>query len=107
MSNIKGGFNSIVRKAQKMQAQLTKLQEELSDRTVEAQVGGGAVKVTVNGERQVVGLEIEPGIIDPEDRDALIDLLKAGFNEAMKNVSEVDATETNKVTGGVNMPWML
>ena len=107
MSNIKGGFNSIVRKAQKLQGQLAKLQEDFAERTVEAQVGGGAIKVTVNGKREVVGLEIEPSVVDSQDIEPLKELLMAAFNEAMKNVTDMIDTETTKVTGGVSMPWML
>ena len=107
MSAMKGGYNSVVRRAQKMQSQLTKLQEELTGRTVEAQVGGGLVKVTINGDREVVALSISPDVIDPDDPESLQELLTAAFNEAMGNVQEMIDTETSKLTGGVNMPWML
>jgi DNA-binding YbaB/EbfC family protein len=104
---LKGGYNSVVRQAQKLQSRLSKLQEELAERTVEAQVGGGLVKVTINGNREVVGLSVAPEVIDPEERDSLEDLLVAAFNEAIKNVQDMIDTETNKLTGGVNMPWMI
>lgn len=104
---LKGGYNSIVRQAQKLQSRLSKLQEELAERTVEAQVGGGLVKVTINGNREVVGLSVAPEVIDPEERESLEDLLVAAFNEAIKNVQDMIDTETNKLTGGVNMPWMI
>jgi DNA-binding YbaB/EbfC family protein len=107
VSAIKGGYNSIVRQAQKLQSRLTKLQEELGQRTVEAQVGGGQVKITVNGDRKVVGLVINPEILDREDPQPLTEMLIAGFNEAMKNIQDMIDTETTKLTGGVNMPWML
>ena len=107
MSAMKGGYNSVVRRAQKIQSQLTKLQEELTDRTVEAQVGGGLVKVTINGDREVVAISISPDVIDPDDPESLQELLTAAFNEAMGNVQEMIDTETSKLTGGVNMPWML
>jgi len=105
--SVKGGFNSVMRQAQKMQSRLTKLQEEFGDRTVEAQVGGGVVAVTMNGNREVVSLRIEPDVVDPESIEDLTDLLTLAFNEAIKNVSDMIETETNKVTGGVNMPWMF
>ena len=104
---LKGGYNSIVRQAQKLQSRLSKLQEELAERTVEAQVGGGLVKVTINGNREVVGLSVAPDVIDPDERESLEDLLVAAFNEAIKNVQDMIDTETNKLTGGVNMPWMI
>ena len=105
--SVKGGFNSVMRQAQKMQSKLTKLQEEFGERTVEAQVGGGVVSLTMNGNREVVNLRIEPDVVDPEANEDLTDLLTLAFNEAIKNVSDMIETETNKVTGGVNMPWMF
>lgn len=105
--SVKGGFNSVMRQAQKMQSKLTKLQEEFGERTVEAQVGGGVVSLTMNGNREVVNLRIEPDVVDPEAIEDLTDLLTLAFNEAIKNVSDMIETETNKVTGGVNMPWMF
>lgn len=107
MSAIKGGYSSIVRQAQKLQSRLSKLQEELKERTVEAQVGGGAVVVTINGDRQVVGVKIAPELADPKDLDSLQELLTAAFNEAIKNIQDMIDTETSKITGGVNMPWIL
>jgi DNA-binding YbaB/EbfC family protein len=104
---MKGGHNSIVRQAQKLQSRLTKLQDELVDRTVEAQVGGGAVKVTINGDRKVVAVEIAPELIDKDEQQSLQELLMAAFNEAIKAVQEMIDTETSKLTGGVNMPWIL
>ncbi len=107
MSNVKGGFNSIVRQAQKMQSRLTKLQEELEQRTVEAVVSGGAVTISVNGKREVVGLSIAKDAVDPEDIESLCEMLTVAFNEAMQNVSDMIETETNKITGGISMPGML
>jgi DNA-binding YbaB/EbfC family protein len=107
VSNVKGGFNSIVRQAQKMQSRLTKLQEELEQRTVEAVVSGGAVTISVNGKREVVGLSIAKDAVDPEDIESLCEMLTVAFNEAMQNVSDMIETETNKITGGISMPGML
>jgi len=107
MSAMKGGYNSVVRQAQKLQSRLSKLQEEMADRTVEAQVGGGAIKLTINGDRKVVELSIDPGVVDAEDVESLQDLLIAAFNEAISNVQEMIDSETSKLTGGINMPWIL
>jgi nucleoid-associated protein EbfC len=107
VSAVKGGYNSIVRQAQKLQSRLSKLHEELAERTVEAQVGGGAVRVTINGDRKVVGLAVQPDIVDVNDLESLQELLVAAFNEAIKNVQDMIDTETSKLTGGVNMPGIL
>ena len=107
MSRIKGGMSSVVRQAQKMQSRLSKLQDDMGERTVESQVGGGLVKCTVNGNREVISLSIAPDAIDPEDPETLEALLTAAFNEAMKNVQDMIDTETSRVTGGVNLPGLF
>ena len=107
MSPVKRKRNSLVRQAQELQSRLSKLQEDLADRTVESQVGGGSVRVTINGDREVVGLHIDPDVIDPSDLGSLQELLTAAFNEAIKNIQEMIDSETSKLTGGVNMPWLF
>ena len=107
MSGIKGGYGSVVRQAQKMQSRLSRLQDELAERTVEAQVGGGLVKCKVNGDREVVSLSVAPEVIDPSDPTTLEELLIAAFNEAMGNIQEMIDAETSKVTGGISMPGLF
>jgi hypothetical protein len=107
MKGRKGGFNSVLKQAQKLQGRLGKVQNEIEDLTVESQVAGGAVKITINGKRQVTNLTILKDVIDPEDPGELTDLIMAAFNQAMENISDLIESETNKATGGMNMPWLL
>lgn len=97
----------MVRQAQKLQGRMSKLQDELGNRTVDAQVGGGLVKIKINGKREVEEVVIAKEVVDPEDVGSLQDLLTAAFNEAIKNIQAMIETETNQITGGVDMPWML
>lgn len=71
-------------KVQKMQNEMKKMQDELKRKTVEVTAGGGAVKVVMNGEKQVQSLTIDPAAVDPEDVEMLQDLISAAFNESVK-----------------------
>lgn len=99
-----GNMAGMMQKVQKLQKQMKKLQEELRQRTVEVASGGGAVKVVMNGDKQVVSLTIDPSAVDPEDVEMLQDLLSAAFNESTKKVDEMMTTEMNKLTGGLGLP---
>ena len=97
-------MNGMMKKMQKLQKQMTAMQEELKQKTVDVTAGGGAVKITMNGEKEVKGIIIDPAAVDPEDVDMLQDLLAAAFNEASKKVDEMMASEMGKLTGGLGLP---
>ena len=97
-------MNGMMKKMQKLQKQMTAMQEELKQKTVDVTAGGGAVKITMNGEKEVKGIVIDPAAVDPEDVEMLQDLLAAAFNEASKKVDEMMATEMGKLTGGLGLP---
>ncbi|MCL2409474.1 MAG: YbaB/EbfC family nucleoid-associated protein [Oscillospiraceae bacterium] len=99
-----GGMNkNMIKQAQKMQADMLKMQEELEEKTYEAQSGGGAVTATVNGKHELLSLTIEQDVVDPEDVEMLQDLVMAAVNEAMRT-ADASANETmSKLTGGLNL----
>ncbi|HAF32124.1 MAG TPA: YbaB/EbfC family nucleoid-associated protein [Anaerovibrio sp.] len=97
-------MNGMMKKMQKLQKQMTAMQEELKQKTVDVTAGGGAVKITMNGEKEVKGIIIDPAAVDPEDVEMLQDLLAAAFNEASKKVDEMMASEMGKLTGGLGLP---
>ena len=102
-----GNMAGMMKKVQKMQADMKKMQEELKTRTVEASVGGGAVIVVMNGEKIIESLKLNPSAVDPEDVEMLEDLVMAAVNEASKKVDDLLAQEMGKVTGGLNLPTGL
>lgn len=102
-----GNMNGMMQKMQKLQKQMKKMQEELRARTIEVATGGGAVKLVMNGDKQVVSLVIDPAAVDPEDVEMLQDILSAAFNEATKKVDEMMAAEMGKLTGGLGLPQNL
>ena len=71
------------------QAMLQRAQEELASRTVEGSAGGGAVRVTMNGEQKVQSIAIEPDVVDPEDVEMLEDLVLAAINDAAERAAEM------------------
>ena len=107
MANMFGGnmnMNGMMKKVQKLQKQMTQMQEDLKKRTVEVTAGGGAVKIVMSGEKEVKDLKIDPAAVDPEDVEMLQDLLSAASNEATKKVDEMMANEMGKLTGGMGLP---
>jgi len=102
-----GPMSNLVKQAQKMQAQIAKLQEEMAGKTVEATAGGGMVAVTANGRQEIVSIKIEKEVVDPEDVEMLQDLVLAAVNEALKKSQEMVSAEMQKVTGGFNLPGLF
>ena len=104
---MKKGLGQMMKQAQKMQAQILKIQEEMAERTVEASSGGGMVTVTANGKQEILAIRIEPEVVDPQDVDMLQDLVVAAVNEALKKAQEMVSEEMAKVTGGLQLPGLM
>ncbi|MCI8524363.1 MAG: YbaB/EbfC family nucleoid-associated protein [Oscillospiraceae bacterium] len=103
-----GGMNmNMMKQAQKMQQELLKMQEEMEAKTFSASAGGGMVKATVNGRRELTALEIDPEAVDPEDVEMLQDLVIAAVNEAMRTAESESAASMSKLTGGLNLGGLL
>ncbi len=103
MANMQG----MMKKVQKMQQDMLKMQEELKNRTVEATAGGGAVTVVVTGRKTVEKVTIAPSAVDPEDVEMLEDLVTTAINEAMRKVDEMTEKEMGKITGGMKLPGIF
>ena len=101
------GFGGMLKQAQKLQADLARLQEELGNRTVEGTAGGGMVKARATGKQEILSIEIEKEVVDPEDLEMLQDLVTAAVNEALRKARELAAQEMGKLTGGVGIPGLL
>ena len=100
MNNMQG----MMKKVQKMQADMLKLQEELKTRTMEITTGGGAVTLVVNGKKELTSIKIDPAAVDPEDVEMLQDLIVTAVNEGMRKIDEMTEKEMSKVTGGMKLP---
>ncbi|MBD3222791.1 YbaB/EbfC family nucleoid-associated protein [bacterium] len=99
-------INKLMKQAQQMQAKMQKAQEELAQKTVTAEAGGGQVAVTMNGKHELLSIEIKPEAVDPEDVDFLQDLVLSAVNEAVRKVEEMVESEMGGALGGMNMPGL-
>ena len=109
--NIGGGgaqnMNQMIKQAQKMQDQITELQEDIEARDFTATAGGGAVEVVITGKKTIKSLTLKPEVVDPEDIDMLQDLIISAVNEAVNNVESTTEAEMSKITGGVSLPGLF
>jgi len=101
------GIGNMMKQAQKLQAGMVKLQEELALKTVEATSGGGMIKVQANGKQQIVSIRIEKEVVDPNDVEMLQDLIIAAINDALSKSQEMVSQEMSKLTGGINIPGLM
>ena len=98
----------MMQQLQQMQRQLVKAQEELGNTAVEGTAGGGAVKVTMNGHRELRTLVIAPEAVDPEDVETLQDMIVAAFNDASKKAQDLSESKLGGLTGGMpNIPGLF
>jgi hypothetical protein len=101
-------MNKLMQQAQQMQTRMGEVQKELAAREIEVESGGGAVKLRFNGKQELLGLTIDPKVVDPEETDLLEDLLLAAFQEGQKKAAKVAEEEMAKVTGGLGgMPGLF
>jgi hypothetical protein len=101
------GMSNMMKQAQKLQARMLKIQEELAEKTVESAAGGGMIKVVANGRQQIVSIRIEKEVVNPEDVEMLQDLILAAVNDALTKSQEMVAAEMGKLTGGLSLPGLM
>ena len=99
--------NQMIKQAQKMQDEITAIQEDIEGREFSATSGGGAVNVTISGKKEIIKLEIKPEVVDPEDIEMLQDLIISAVNEAIKKIEAASEEEISAVTGGVSFPGLF
>lgn len=103
----KQGGGSIQKQMEQMQAvqrQMEKIQGEIAEMETTATSGGGAVSVTVSGEKQIKEIKLQPEIVDPDDIEMLQDLILTATNEALRQMDEISNNEMNKLTSGLGLP---
>ncbi len=99
-------MEKIMKQAQKMQAQMAKIQEDLAGEQVEGSAGGGMVTVTANGQGDVVSVKIEPEVAG-DDVEMLEDLVLAAVNDALRKSKELANGRMSQLTGGLGMPGLF
>ena len=99
-------MNAMIKKAQKMQEEMVKAQEELGQKEYTATSGGGAVTAVVKGSNEIVSLKLNPEVVDPDDIEMLEDLIVTAVNQALKQADEESASIMRQATGG-GMPGLF
>lgn len=103
-----GGMNAnMIKQAQKMQQDMLKMQAELETAQYTATAGGGAVSATVSGKKELVSVELQPEVVDPDDIEMLQDLIVAAVNEAIRKADTSANERMSKITGGLNLGGLL
>ena len=105
--NQKQNMNSVLKQAQKMQEEMERIQQETEEENIEATSGGGAVKVVVNGKKELVEIKLDPDAVDPDDVETLQDLVIAAVNDAIKQADDMMAEGMSAITGGLNIPGLF
>lgn len=96
-----GNMNNLMKQAQRMQRQMEEGQKELEVKEFTASAGGGAVEVTVNGKKEILGVKLSQEVVDPDDIEMLQDLIMAAANEALRKAEEANAEMMGRMTGGL------
>ena len=97
-------MQKMMKQMQKMQKDMEKMQAEAAEKTVSASAGGGAVTITVSGNQEIKGININPDAVDLDDIEMLEDMIMAAANEALEQSKEMMTGELSKLTGGMNIP---
>ena len=99
-----GNMKQQLAQMQAVQRQMEQLQSEINEMETTATSGGGAVSVTVSGDKQVKAINLQPEVVDPDDIEMLQDLIMTAVNEAMRQMDEISGNEMNKLTSGLGLP---
>ncbi len=103
---MKGGMQGMLRQVQKMQEEMQKVQSQLGNITVSEEAGGGMIKATANGNKEIISVTIDPQVINPDEREILEDLVVAAVNKALQSANKLAEEEMAKVTKGMLPPGM-
>jgi DNA-binding YbaB/EbfC family protein len=94
----------LMKQVQQMQAQM---QQKMTELRVEGSAGGGMVKATMNGSKELLAIAIDKEAVDPNDVEMLQDLVVAAVNEASRKVDEEMASSVGAMTGGMKIPGLF
>tara|TARA_Y100000748_G_C15298554_1_gene411341 strand:- start:371 stop:685 length:315 start_codon:yes stop_codon:yes gene_type:complete len=101
----KGGMGGMMKKAQQMQKEMVKIQKEIEDLKIDAQSGGGLVKVVAAGNKKILSITIDAEAMT-EDKEMLEDLVLSAVNQALENIDKVSKEKMGPLTGGLNIPGL-
>jgi len=99
-------MSKIMEQAQQMQQRMKQIQEDLAKKAIVGSAGGGMVQVTVNGQGDVLKVEIEPQLITADEAQMLQDLIVAATNDGLRKAKELSKQELGQLTGGLDLPGL-
>lgn len=100
------GLSGMLKQVQKMQRQMSQLQEQLEQKRVEGAAGGGMVTVVANGRQDILEIKIHPDVVNPQDVEMLEDLILAAIHQAQHQAQEMMNSEMGQITGGLQIPGL-
>jgi DNA-binding YbaB/EbfC family protein len=99
-------LENVFKQAQKVQQDMKRVQDELAKRIVEGSAGGGVVKAFVNGKMNLVKVQIDKEVVDPDDVEMLEDMIAAAYSDGARKAEAMVEKEMSKLTGGLNIPGL-
>jgi DNA-binding YbaB/EbfC family protein len=103
----RGGISELMKQAHRIQTKLEKVKTDIKEQSWTAEAAGGKVKITINGAKEVTGLEIDKALIDPAEIETLNDVLISAINAAISLAEERIEAATEEATGGLRIPGMF
>lgn len=103
---MKGGMPGMMKQIQKLQDEMQKVQQQLGNKTVTEEAGGGMIKATANGNKELISVVIDPQVIDQNEKEILEDLVVAAVNKALASAAKLAEEEMAAVTKGMLPPGM-
>ncbi|MGH8936200.1 MAG: YbaB/EbfC family nucleoid-associated protein [Acidimicrobiia bacterium] len=97
-------LQKMMKQVQEMQQQVTAIQDQLAGQTFEGSAGGGVVKATLLGTGELVSVEIDPQVADPDDTEMLGDLVVAAVNQAWRSAQETAGERMGGLASGLGLP---
>ncbi len=101
---LKGGLGGMMKQAQKMQADMQQAQQEIAAMEITGQSGGGLVKVTIMGTHECRRVELDPSLMEDDDKEMIEDLVAAAFNDAAQRLDSTTKERMSGVTAGMQLP---
>ncbi len=101
------GLGDLMKQAQRMKAEMDRIQAEVATKSVEGSAGGGMVTVVANGKCEILSVRIDPEVARSEDLEMLQDLVMAAANDALRKARELLAQEVSRVAGGLGLPGLF
>jgi hypothetical protein len=98
---MKGGMQGMLKQVQKMQSEMQRVQGELANMVVTEEAGGGMIKAKANGMKELISVEIDPQVINADEKEILEDLVVAAVNKALHAANKLAEDEMAKVTNGM------